>query len=1610
MRREFLEKIKIAAQEIYEEGDNDSFDSYKEAKTAINRALKAAKKELKADIAKAYPGAANKEKRKEEFESIKTTLDSHAQAYRELARKDLEEFETEIDTYYTELLNVTGIDHGFTDEAYAPFNFVTDDPAEFFGSTDDKPTPGWYDRVEAKSKPGKETFKEEVIGAEAAEWKKEIAEFQDPKDKKEIKSDKVKEFQQWIDLHRDTLRQLCLRALPSKNGTKYIVNLSRLDQDDFLKTNLGLYDLFGDLTNRITVINNGTRRRGILDHNAKRTFSELKGGYKIQTPAKGEKPYLSLTNGTIIETSVLEAGTKKAVNSRAKEIPLKISYTPAQIDKITTEMFAALGGYGTPIGFVIPIEYGTRDKTKRKEEVGFKFHKEEFGKLLYQSTKYNNNLEIRIDYQKKEYSIYHYTKTNSAKKVRHVYITKNPSEAKKILSNTVQKLEQERPNEFLGDGNFYSIHYHCRNQSIDKLLKEYEAQNATYETENGTMTYSFNLIDRKITQEFSQTRITDKNLGDIIKLLKENASNPVGDKITFKNCSFNLTEKSKQQLEEYWPTTRIIFENCTLSPETVEFFSLIPDLDQIEFKNTHLSRKKLGFLNRAKARLIKISNSALITDVHAERLLQDEYGRDIKMPDLEILDLSNTAITDKAISLIKKKNLPSLGILNLRGCEKLSDKAAAKLKTEFGEGLKIYTEAARQAALQQNDKQRLEKKLATLQEEAKKLATPLLGIKETIKEAFTKQALGINKKFEETILKKIEEMDYDLNGISYKEDDSRSKLSKDLANCVRLAKIDPEKFLERFPNFIGFNEKEAKIDYPTEGVSYENHPVIKPLLDTLQTDKESYLSDEIKELYKQQTIALAGAQKALKEFQKQISEVEAAISEIKTNNHSIETDEPDYTLEPRPTRLGFLANIPKNPIKAWSTDSIKQLLSNQTYLNQDGNVDELTLEYYLLEAISGALSEDKLTFIKLAWKKKDKFLAEEGEQMFQRAKKEFDHKEWKTPEKRKELIKIIDFALESTAPGMIDFEAKLTKDPDNTYDLIFQNSEYEEWNNTQKFCYRRERQLPGFTNWFRAKLMQYRREVYSTAYNKEERATAKTTNKVETIKTNTGVSINFTTAETATTEDLRKIHDKSADIEKAIKAAKIKEASNVSILITTKEALETPTPLFEKGEITVVITPDHSLDAITTALKKAKKRAATHKKEQGKTSTYLNEKTKSFNDSGEGIKVIHSVELQEGIELSKEKAKEVRRKGKIVLKAANKVKKSLPEEDQTIFAEMKIMLVESAQDATDFQNQNLIVINTTEGSDAPTPDQIAETPLALLKERTTIGTESNSVTLFLNFNDVKEDMETKIADAIAQYGLLTEEKIEEAKKDELLKDAENTMGIALLAIEDSFKEKVSSEKLETLLEENFNAEKKTEIETEMAAEGLSYDELLTNSNIIVTITDTERLFLAFSTEELGDTSIYIAPSEVKTKFIQVGRALKLINQWSKGIGIPNFGINAYKDSAINSYKCKEAIPEDWAETFKTGAASFYDKHLTEEGKRTLPSKIKLLLQDHGVQKSPFITEKDKTLRAPVPYTASAEEVEQALLKAATLYVETNDAAGLLKVKKNGGFQAPSTQL
>jgi len=106
----------------------------------------------------------------------------------------------------------------------------------------------------------------------------------------------------------------------------------------------------------------------------------------------------------------------------------------------------------------------------------------------------------------------------------------------------------------------------------------------------------------------------------------------------------------------------------------------------------------------------------------------------------------------------------------------------------------------------------------------------------------------------------------------------------------------------------------------------------------------------------------------------------------------------------------------------------------------------------------------------------ERFLETQGEELFARAKTQFERMEAEYGPVK--MISIIDH-LVNTVIQEIDWNAVVVDGTENRAGWeVFENEEYEKnWSQFQKFCYRREQQIPGFKEWFPAKLNEYKAEL-----------------------------------------------------------------------------------------------------------------------------------------------------------------------------------------------------------------------------------------------------------------------------------------------------------------------------------------------------------------------------------------------------------------------------------------------------------------------------------------------------------------------------------------------------
>lgn len=290
-------------------GTDKKIDTLNEALEAVKKAKEGALKDIEADIARVYPNdpgkpkedeenKKNKEKRENEIKAVEKMLERLEKSYLKAAKGSvaestaenpgLYEFSDLIDEYFEELQSITGD----TTQDAGSVDLTTVDPYKFWGDA-----VGWYEKNQ-----GTEDFKEGKIEEEGERWKNAIHDF------KEENSNKIKEkenFQAWIEAHREDLRRVILRQIDDR---KYIIDFTNLSKEfgksladnvrdaDFIAKNIGLADLFADISQVVTVWKGDALYTGTLNEDFDRK-NGLKGGYFY------DGKYLDIWHGAIISTN-----------------------------------------------------------------------------------------------------------------------------------------------------------------------------------------------------------------------------------------------------------------------------------------------------------------------------------------------------------------------------------------------------------------------------------------------------------------------------------------------------------------------------------------------------------------------------------------------------------------------------------------------------------------------------------------------------------------------------------------------------------------------------------------------------------------------------------------------------------------------------------------------------------------------------------------------------------------------------------------------------------------------------------------------------------------------------------------------------------------------------------------------------------------------------------------------------------------------------------------------------------------------------------------------------------------------------------------------------------
>lgn len=713
----------------------DKIDTLNETLKAVKEAKEDALKDIKADIAKVYPDDTpeGETKRAQEYKAVEKMLSRLEKSYLKAAKGSvtestreepgLYEFGKLIDEYFRELQTITGD----TNPEEGKIDFSTVDPYEFW-----KNTAGWYETAEDTKTPGTESFKEKRIEKEGERWWDEIYKFQKG-DSNEIKEGEEENFQNWIEAHREDLRRVILKQIDDR---KYIIDFTNLSKNftgamadnvrsaDFIAKNIGLADLFTDISQAITVWKGDKLYTGTLDKDFSRK-NGLKGGYFHKNK------YLEIWHGAVISTNPADQIAEDAKDSLPNDMfeeskeeitprdpssfsveqqpkgeqVVKLTYKPTknvqtvgpERAKLIEESVEKRKQILTPDGKnIFEIEYkyeklygGDTITTPGKTTFELQKPQPEFtdvnAELVYESKEFPN-VEITIPYNK-DNSFLLRVKSNKEEKDyprATIYEFENLEALKQKLGEEIGKPEvaneqnKELENEEIP---VVELDKSCSKETVDKYLNNIDKDRfyPLVVSQPGKVIVHGEVkgdnvkVEGKI--EEKKTKLTDSDLTPegIDKLPIEETT----EELDLSGCT--VTKESLEKLLAKAPKIKkISFDHSKLnSGDKILFIvadKLNSTLEELDLTGAAYDTEDLQYLQSCpELTTLKLGSSELIGDFEIEAYVS-------KLVNLKSLALASTSITNKSMEPLSK--LVNLTFLDLSGTD-TSFKATMELKKKL---------------------------------------------------------------------------------------------------------------------------------------------------------------------------------------------------------------------------------------------------------------------------------------------------------------------------------------------------------------------------------------------------------------------------------------------------------------------------------------------------------------------------------------------------------------------------------------------------------------------------------------------------------------------------------------------------------------------------------------------------------------------------------------------------------------------------------------------------------------------------------------------------------------------------------------------------------------
>lgn len=806
------------------EGVKEKIDTLNETLEAIKEAKKEALEDIKADIARVYPDETpeGETKRAQEYKAVEKMLSRLEAGYLQAAKESkaeikpgdeaLYEFNDLIDKYFKELRTITGD----TNPEEGKIDFSTVDPYEFW-----KNTAGWYEKAEDEKTPGTESFKEDRIEEEGARWQDAIRDFQ-ALDKKGNPTNKIKEgeeenFQAWIETHREDLRRIILRQIADR---KYIIDFANLtgvenptkedidaaiadsaSKASFIAKNIGLADLFADISQAITVWKGDKLYTGQIntDYNRK---NGLKGGYFYND---GKDHYLEIWHGAVISTNpadqiaedvkdllpndMFEESKEEITPRDPSSFPVEQQPKGEQVVKLTYKPTKNVQTVGperaklieesvkkrkqilTPDGentFEVEYKYeklygGDTITTPGKTTFELQKPQPEFtdvnAELVYKSKEFPN-VEITIPYNKDNSFLLRVKTTKEERDYPRatIYEFENLDALKQKLGEEIGKPEvANKQNGTLKDDEIpvVELDESCSKETTEKYLNNIDKDGfyPLVVSKPGKVIVHSKIpgdnvkVEGKIEKE--KTKLTDSDLTP--EGIEELPIEETTEELDLSGCT--VTKESLEKLLAKAPKVKkISFDHSKLNPGDKILFTVADKLngtlEELDLTGAAYDTEDLQYLQSCpKLTTLKLGSSELIGDFEIEAYVS-------KLVNLKSLTLASTSITDKSLEFLAK--LENLGSreeegLDLKGTD-TSYRATMELKKKLPScNIKVSERAERE--LDELIKEKLEEIAKSYEPKLAEDINRILGGDKTLSVQNTnfnpeKQSIGTDVYFE----------------------------------------------------------------------------------------------------------------------------------------------------------------------------------------------------------------------------------------------------------------------------------------------------------------------------------------------------------------------------------------------------------------------------------------------------------------------------------------------------------------------------------------------------------------------------------------------------------------------------------------------------------------------------------------------------------------------------------------------------------------------------------------------------------------------------------------------------------------------------------------------